>query len=176
MHILTYSGTSIEQVYSAMSSISFSPIAIFPEYLKGGGGHHSGDGDNYYDETPSGDVTLAVSVVESYYDNENYSGYEAYEKKGKRTQSKAYEGDGRLYPQLNGGIFMFNTPSWFKLIWRMLRPLYPKRVLEKFDVITNKADVTRLYPKFVDIEHVPVSYGGECKAWPPSTGRNNALT
>ena len=81
-----------------------------------------------------------------------------------------------FYPQLNGGIFMFNTPSWFKVIWRMLRPLYPKRVLEKFDVITNKADVTRLYPKFIDIEHVPVSYGGECKAWPPSTGCNNALT
>jgi hypothetical protein len=71
-------GTSIEQVYSAMSSISFSPISIFPEYLKGGGGHHSQDNCDGDDETPSGDVTLVVSVVETYEDNDSYSDYETF--------------------------------------------------------------------------------------------------
>ena len=59
-----------------MSSISFSPIAIFPEYLKGGGGHNSNDNDDD-DETPSGDVTLVVSIVETY-DDASYSEYETF--------------------------------------------------------------------------------------------------
>jgi len=70
-------GTSIDQVYYAMSMVSFSPLSIFPEYLKGGGGHKSNDGD-YYDETPSGDVTLVVSVVETYEENDNYSDYDQF--------------------------------------------------------------------------------------------------
>jgi len=70
-------GTSIDQVYSAMSSVSFAPLSIFPEYLKGGGGHHSGDNDDG-DSVPSGDVTLIVSVVETYEDGNSYSDYEIF--------------------------------------------------------------------------------------------------
>ena len=73
----TNSGTSIDQVYEAMSEISFSPFSIYPEYLKGGGGHHSNDNDDE-DETPSGDVTLIVSVVETYEDNDSYSDYDTF--------------------------------------------------------------------------------------------------
>jgi hypothetical protein len=69
-------GTSISQVYEAMESVAFSPFSIFPEYLKGGGGHHSNDGGD--DETPSGDVTLIVSIVETYQDNDNYSDYDTF--------------------------------------------------------------------------------------------------
>ncbi len=57
-----------------MSSISFSPFSIFPEYVKGGGKGGSNDGDDA--EVPSGDVTLIVSVVEEFENNENYSLYE----------------------------------------------------------------------------------------------------
>jgi len=70
-------GTSIDVVYDALSSISFSPVALFPEYLKAGGGHNSGDED-YYDEAPSGDVTLVVSIIETYNQDENYSDYEQF--------------------------------------------------------------------------------------------------
>jgi len=70
-------GTTIEQVYEAMESITFSPIAIFPEYLKGGGGHHSGDNEND-SSVPSSDVTLVVSIVEKYEDDDTYSGYEQF--------------------------------------------------------------------------------------------------
>lgn len=70
-------GTSIQQVYKAMESVSFPPFSIFPEYLKGGGGHHSGD-DNDEGGVPSGDVTLIVSVVETYEDNDNYSVYDKF--------------------------------------------------------------------------------------------------
>lgn len=57
-----------------MQSVSFAPFSIFPEYLKGGGGHHSGDDDE--ETVPSGDITLIVSVVESYEDGDSYSAYE----------------------------------------------------------------------------------------------------
>lgn len=60
-----------------MSSLSFPPFAVYPEYLKGGGGHHSGDDDNS-DGVPSGDVTLVVSIVETYDDDSSYSTYEQF--------------------------------------------------------------------------------------------------
>lgn len=70
----SHGGTSIQQVYEAMTAITFPPFSIYPEYLKGGGGHHSGDGDD--EEVPSGDVTLIVSVVETYEEDDSYSAYE----------------------------------------------------------------------------------------------------
>mmetsp|Transcript_17061 Transcript_17061/g.46786 ORF Transcript_17061/g.46786 Transcript_17061/m.46786 type:complete len:968 (-) Transcript_17061:85-2988(-) len=70
-------GTSIYQVYAAMEAITFAPISVYPEYLKGGGGHHSGDnGDD--DGVPSGDITLIVSVVETYEDGGSKSSYETF--------------------------------------------------------------------------------------------------
>jgi len=72
-----YGGTTIEQVYDAMNSLSFSPFAIFPEYVKGGGGHQSSD-DGEDKSVPSADITLIVSVVDTYEDGESYSSYEAF--------------------------------------------------------------------------------------------------
>jgi hypothetical protein len=68
-------GTSIDVVYDAMTSVSFSPFSVFPEYLQGGGGHNSGDnGDD--ESVPSADITLIVSIVETYEDGDSYSSYE----------------------------------------------------------------------------------------------------
>ena len=69
-------GTSIDQVYSAMKSISFAPFSVYPEYLKGGGGHHSGDNNDA--SIPASDVTLIVSIVETYEDDNSYSAYESF--------------------------------------------------------------------------------------------------
>jgi len=60
-----------------MSGLSFPPFPVYPEYLKGGGGHHSGD-NNDADGVPSGDVTLIVSIVETYDDDSSYSEYERF--------------------------------------------------------------------------------------------------
>ena len=70
---LYLSGTSINQVVEAVNGISIPLLHLFPEKVKGGGGHHSGDDDG---STPSGDITLAVSIVETYTDNQNYGDYE----------------------------------------------------------------------------------------------------
>jgi len=71
-----YGGTTIDQVYNAMETVSFPPFSIFPEYVKGGGGHHSSDDDD--SGVPSGDVTLIVSVMETYDDDSNYSDYDQF--------------------------------------------------------------------------------------------------
>ena len=68
-------GTSIEQVYTAMSYLNIPPLSIFPEYVKGGGGGGSGDGDG---GVPSVDVTMIVSVVDSYGNDDSYPEYEQF--------------------------------------------------------------------------------------------------
>mmetsp|Transcript_64511 Transcript_64511/g.76387 ORF Transcript_64511/g.76387 Transcript_64511/m.76387 type:complete len:142 (+) Transcript_64511:3-428(+) len=60
-------GTSIDQVYEAMSEVSFAPFDVHPEYLKGGGGHHSGN-DEDDGLVPSSDVSLIVFIVCDYTD------------------------------------------------------------------------------------------------------------
>jgi hypothetical protein len=54
-----------------MEQMSFPPFYVFPEYVKGGGG----GSDSAEDSVPSGDITLIVSIVEEYEDNDNYSVY-----------------------------------------------------------------------------------------------------
>jgi len=70
-----YGGTSIEQVYQAMNNIDIPPLKIFPEYIKGGGGG-GGGGDN--DNVPTEDVTMIVSIVEEYGDDDSASIYEQF--------------------------------------------------------------------------------------------------
>jgi hypothetical protein len=69
-------GTSIETVYAAMSSISFATFSIYPENLKGGGGHHSGD--QMSSGVSASDVTLIVSIVVTYDDSSSYSSYDQF--------------------------------------------------------------------------------------------------
>ena len=59
-----------------MENVYFPPFQIYPEYLKGGGGHHSGDNDD--SGTPSADVTLIVSVVCTYDNSGSYCLYEQF--------------------------------------------------------------------------------------------------
>lgn len=60
-----------------MNSLSFPPFSVFPEYVKGGGKHHSNDGGQDK-SVPSGDITLIVSVVDTYEDGESYSSYDEF--------------------------------------------------------------------------------------------------
>ena len=68
-------GTTIDQVYTAMSYLYIPPLSIFPEYVKGGGGHNSGDNDG---SVPSADVTMIVSIVDTYGYDDSYPEYEQF--------------------------------------------------------------------------------------------------
>jgi len=72
------------------------------------------------------------------------------------------------YPQMLHGIFVCNAPAWVQVPWRILRPLMPKRVVEKIDFINplkNEKERKRLY-KHIAPEHLPEKFGGKNQQWP----------
>lgn len=75
-------GTSLSQVYSALSSTTFEPFLFYPEMVKTGGGKNNNNNGGS-STTPSYDITLALSVVEVYQDSSNNDGggssYSTYE-------------------------------------------------------------------------------------------------
>lgn len=73
------------------------------------------------------------------------------------------------YPQLLAGMYICDAPSYIQLPWKMIRPLFPKRVLQKFDFINPNANINeyqRLLLPHLCEDHVPTRYGGLYKPWP----------
>lgn len=72
------------------------------------------------------------------------------------------------YPQAAQTIFLCNTPVWIQKPWRLFRPLLPKRVLAKIDIICPEKNVKerlRLFA-YIDEEKLPVRFGGTNPVWP----------
>lgn len=71
------------------------------------------------------------------------------------------------YPQLLERIFIYNSPSWIQVPWRIARPLVPKRVVEKMDFInpSNTKERNRVL-EFISEENLPERYGGKNPMWP----------
>jgi len=71
-------------------------------------------------------------------------------------------------PQLLGGMLAVNAPKWINVIWKFVRPLMPKRVVEKVDILPrNTEKVQKSLIRFVSKENLLGRYGGENKEWPP---------
>jgi CRAL/TRIO domain len=90
--------------------------------------------------------------------------------KNAKRDSKVINAMEDCYPQLLKMIYVVNPPFMFDAVWALLRPLAPKRVLEKFDIIhpaTKERDRERLY-KVMDKHLLPVRFGGENDQWPVS--------
>lgn len=86
----------------------------------------------------------------------------------KKRDSNAMKVVEDCYPQMLKGIFVCHSPVWIQTIWRLARPLFPRRVVEKIDFIspdTNQKERDRLL-KYIAMEHLPVRYGGTNEAWP----------
>jgi len=76
------------------------------------------------------------------------------------------------YPQLLQEIFIVHAPGFIQGPWRLLRPILPKRVVEKIDFVApdkKEHEKRRLYA-FLSEEHLPVRYGGKYQAWPVDFG------
>ena len=43
-----------------------------------------------------------------------------------------------IYPQLLDALLIYNAPTWIHSAWAIFRPIMPKRVLEKIDIIDPK--------------------------------------
>lgn len=78
-----------------------------------------------------------------------------------------------VYPQLIGAVLICNPPSFVSFVFRAMRPLLPKRIIEKVDFVVPKtvaADRERVL-KHVAVEHWPAHLGGALTAWPPQNAR-----
>ena len=72
------------------------------------------------------------------------------------------------YPQLLASMYVCDAPCYIQMPWRMIRPFFPKRVVQKFDFIcpdTRTSDYRRLLPHMCT-DHLPTRYGGLNKRWP----------
>eukprot|EP00934_Nitzschia_sp_Nitz4_P004463 Nitzschia sp. Nitz4//scaffold2_size372955//364880//365770//NITZ4_000483-RA/size372955-processed-gene-0.555-mRNA-1//-1//CDS//3329546958//4453//frame0 len=68
-----------------------------------------------------------------------------------------------VYPQLLETLFLCHPPEWLHIVWSIVRPIMPKRVMEKMDIMTphkNEKEKKKLL-KHVSAENLPKSYGGK---------------
>lgn len=73
------------------------------------------------------------------------------------------------YPQLLGAMVVVNGPGWLSAFWSMLRPFFPKRLVEKIDFLpSNRKSKKYLKPvlRYISEEHLPERYGGKNQQWP----------
>lgn len=89
-------------------------------------------------------------------------------KLGKRDAAvgKAIE---EYHPQLLAGVVIFNTPGWLSGIWTVMKPLFPKRLVEKIDFLSVNASRKLYKPLLKQISEANLSekFGGKNKEWPP---------
>ena len=77
-----------------------------------------------------------------------------------------------FYPQLLGAMYIFNSPGWLSGFWVLVRPFFPKRVVEKIVFLPSLSKIKKSKKSFESIlryiseEHLPEKYGGMNKTWP----------
>lgn len=76
-----------------------------------------------------------------------------------------------VYPQVLQNFYLAQAPIWIEGPWKTIRPLVPKRVLEKFDFLEplkKEKDRQKLL-KWISLERLPERYGGKLAQWPDDT-------
>jgi hypothetical protein len=73
-----------------------------------------------------------------------------------------------VYPQVLKTLYLCHAPSWVQIPWRILRPLMPKRVVDKMDFINpdKKPNERKRLLEHMDESHIPVRFGGTYEARP----------
>jgi hypothetical protein len=76
------------------------------------------------------------------------------------------------YPQLLQAVVLCHGPQWVMVIWRLVRPLLPHRVIEKVDFMNPTANETerRRLRTILPAEVLPVRFGGVYQTWPVQFG------
>ena len=73
-----------------------------------------------------------------------------------------------VYPQMLQTLFICRASPWVQVPWRIVRPLMPKRVVEKMDFINpdKKESERKRLLEYLDEDHLPVRFGGKYEPWP----------
>mmetsp|Transcript_20477 Transcript_20477/g.33957 ORF Transcript_20477/g.33957 Transcript_20477/m.33957 type:complete len:479 (-) Transcript_20477:125-1561(-) len=70
----------------------------------------------------------------------------------------AFTGD--HYPERAGYVIVVNVPSWFKMIWNVVKSFIDEVTLKKISIVRGKKDVFEAMLERIPIENIPPEYGG----------------
>ena len=62
----------------------------------------------------------------------------------------------------------YSVPHWIHIVWTIIKPLLPRSVVSKTDVLEpdrNEKEKQRVLP-YISEDHLPVRYGGKYEKWP----------
>ncbi|CAB9522927.1 expressed unknown protein [Seminavis robusta] len=73
------------------------------------------------------------------------------------------------YPQLLGEMLVVNAPKWIHVVFAILKPFLPKRLLQKVRIIQplKKEKDLQAVLVYCQVDHLPAKYGGNLPTWPP---------
>lgn len=64
------------------------------------------------------------------------------------------------YPERSGCILVINVPSYFALIWRVVKKFADRKTLDKVKILRGKDEILDGLLEFIDIDNIPPEYGG----------------
>mmetsp|Transcript_6782 Transcript_6782/g.11249 ORF Transcript_6782/g.11249 Transcript_6782/m.11249 type:complete len:321 (+) Transcript_6782:437-1399(+) len=80
------------------------------------------------------------------------------------------------YPQMLASVYVLNAPTWGQMVFRMVKPLLPKRFVEKFAIINGSTLIKQVAKKalkdsngilkHMSVSHLPSKFGGDFQQWP----------
>jgi hypothetical protein len=74
---------------------------------------------------------------------------------------KASAFTGQHYPERAGYVMVINVPSWFKLIWNVVKPMVDEATLKKIYILRGKKEIFEAMCERIPIENIPPEYGGQ---------------
>jgi hypothetical protein len=75
---------------------------------------------------------------------------------------KASTFTGDHYPERSGSIFVVNVPSWFSVIWNVVKPMVDDVTKQKITILRyGNEGITKALQEKIDIENIPPEYGGK---------------
>jgi hypothetical protein len=64
------------------------------------------------------------------------------------------------YPERSGCILVIHVPSYFQLIWRVVKTFADPKTLAKVKILCGKEEILDGLLEFIDFENIPPEYGG----------------
>lgn len=69
---------------------------------------------------------------------------------------------GAHYPERSGTIFVINVPSWFSVIWNVVKPMVDDVTKKKIKILRyGKEAIFQALCEKIDVENIPPEYGGK---------------
>jgi len=65
------------------------------------------------------------------------------------------------YPERSGSIYVINVPTWFSVIWAVVKPMLDDETKKKIIILGHKKGIiTKALIEKISIENIPSEYGG----------------